>query len=698
MRIRTLLFTLILLCLLTTIQSTQSAAQNTTQWNLPECAIARLGKGIVHDIAFSPDGLQLAVVSSTGVWIYDALTGIEQALLIENNDRSVYDVVYSPDGQTIAVIGIHMNVQLWDTQTYELRGTLKGDAHYPTHVNFSPDGNTIAITDDGGTTQLWDAFTLKVKCILENSSVIIGEDGLLLFFTAFSPNGNMFAIGSEDGTVRLWDTTTGDLKHTLRSDLTSAVSFAFSPDGNTIAARSSSDSVLLWDTTTGKQKNTLEKTGSNRSIAYSPDGKTLTTTIENRVQLWDAATHVLKNTYKHTNTVFGIEYSPNGNTLATISGKVKREWLDSRNRKNRYSDHYIVSIWDTATGKHTSTLEVTDSVMRIAFSPDGYTIATASVDNNVQVWDTTTGREKYTLKHTSPIVGVSYSHDRPNILTSVHRDKTVWMWNTVNLTGKPTNKLTKHTNTVDSVAFSPDGNSFATGSRDGSILLWSTTTGTFKNTIEERRYTTKPFFVGAFSPDGETLACGIGQAAHLITIEPLILKEGIVKEFSSTNRIRSISYNPDGRRIFIGRDDRIEIWDTILGRMKGKIETGDRLRWEAPVMSPDGETIAISVSGQVQLWDITTETLKRKLPRLLSYPLAFSPDGKTIVTHTDWKHMVELYDSTSGKLTHRFTGHTGDVVDVAFSSDGNTLMTAGKDGTLLLWDLTSQNLNINKKD
>lgn len=698
MKIRTILLSVLLICLLTTIQLTQSAAQNTSEWHLPEGAIARLGKGPVNDIAFSPDGLQLAVVSDIGVWIYDALTGTEQALLTDKNDRAVYNVVYSPDGRTIAVTGISMKVQLWDTQTQTLRGTLKGELHYISYVNFSPDGETIALADYSGTTQLWDAITMEVKCTLENSSGITGEEGMLLFFTVFSPNGNMFAIGSEDGTVRLWDTTTGDQKHTLSGSITSADSFSFSPDGNTLAARSFSDSVWFWDTTTGRKKATLENTGSNPSIAYSPDGKTLTTTIGNRVQLWDAATNMLKNTYKHTNTVHGIEYSPNGNTLATISRKQKRIWLDERKTISGYSDHKIVWIWDTATGKPNRTLEGTDSVEIIAFSPDGYTIATASVDNSVQVWDTTTGRDKYTLEHTSPIVGVSYSHDHPNILTAVHRDTTVWMWNTLSLTGKPANKLTRHTKEVDSVAFSPDGNLFATGSTDGSLLLWSTMTGTFKNTIAERRYTTEPFFVGQFSPDGETLACGIGQAAHLITIEPLKVKKVIAKELSSTYWIRCISYNPDGNRIFIGRDNRIEIWDTLSGRLEGTIETGDSLRKEAPVMSPDGETIVISAAGEVQLWDITTETLKGTLPRYVSYPLTFSPDGKTIVTYTYRKHTVELYDSTSGKVMNTFAGHTGSVKGVAFSSDGNTLTTAGEDGTLLLWDLTKQHLNTNKED
>ena len=77
-------------------------AQDYTQLNLPEGAIARLGKGLVAAVCYSPDGTQFAVGSSIGIWLYDATTGQEVALLT-GHTGGLKSLVYSPDGRTIAI-------------------------------------------------------------------------------------------------------------------------------------------------------------------------------------------------------------------------------------------------------------------------------------------------------------------------------------------------------------------------------------------------------------------------------------------------------------------------------------------------------------------------------------------------------------------------------------------------------------------
>ncbi len=79
-----------------------------------------------------------------------------------------WEVVYSPDGQTLAVL--QRDLLLWDTQTYTLKGTLKGHSHSVTDVVFSPNGKTIAIADMDQTTQLWDLETMTLKYTLEGST------------------------------------------------------------------------------------------------------------------------------------------------------------------------------------------------------------------------------------------------------------------------------------------------------------------------------------------------------------------------------------------------------------------------------------------------------------------------------------------------------------------------------------------------
>ncbi|RKU22890.1 hypothetical protein C6503_03755 [Candidatus Poribacteria bacterium] len=121
----------------------QAISQQSTQWNLPESAKARLGKGLINAISYSPDGEQLAVASSIGVWIYDAQTS-EELDLLTGQKAWVTDVVFSPDGKQLASHGGDNSFYVWDTQTWTLQHTLTHDKYWsPESVVFSPDGQYV---------------------------------------------------------------------------------------------------------------------------------------------------------------------------------------------------------------------------------------------------------------------------------------------------------------------------------------------------------------------------------------------------------------------------------------------------------------------------------------------------------------------------------------------------------------------------
>ncbi|MDE0297185.1 MAG: cohesin domain-containing protein [Candidatus Poribacteria bacterium] len=263
-----------------------------------------------------------------------------------------------------------------------------------------------------------------------------------------------------------------------------------------------------------------------------------------------------------------------------------------------------------------------------------------------------------------------------------------WLYNS--RTGSELALLTGHSYGATSIAFSPDGQTLATGGDwpDRTIRLWDTATGVHKRTLDVIAFDGRSL---AFSPDGKTLAGATYDRKvrlwNAATGTPILTLEG------HTSSISSAAFSPDGRTLASGsQDDSVRLWDIATQKEKLNIAAhGNNVTSVA--FSPDGRMlVSSSYDGTVRLWDAATGDLQRLLGRQTGVIdcVAFSPDGRTLASGGE-DGAVRVWDVMTGALERTIDGHSSWVKSLDFSPDGRTLASGGWDSTIRFWNTATGN-------
>jgi WD40 repeat protein len=575
---------------------------------------------------------------------------------------------------------------------------------------------------------LWQAYIQDVKLKQVNvtgadlsRSVFAQTLGNILAVT-FSPSGEWFATSDGDGEIHLWRTQDGTQVFVAREHTAWVKSIAFSPNSQTFISSGEDRVIRAWDVSSGQCYQDF-RGHSNWvwAVAFSPLGNLVGSVSEDRtVRLWDSETgDCLQVLTGHEGGVCAIAFHPCLPLLATGG------------------EDQTIRIWNLESGDCCAVLEGHQQRIRtLAFSPDGALLASSGDDGRVRIWDGCTGALIQNFEGDRRLWSVAFhplesSAENPSsyCLATAGDDQLIRLWHP--LTGECLSTYQGHTSKVWSVAFSLNGRTLASGSDDQTIKLWDIETGRcirtfqgYKNLVWSVAFSPTGNQVASASEDGIVRIWQVTQEKN--DSQPIISQSIACQELlGHKGRAWTVAFSPVGQLMASGGDDQtIRLWNVKTGHcLKVLQERSGQVR--RVLFSPQGNLLATnSNDNTVKLWDVSQlypeplgerqfsekrspspsvsrlRTLQGHSRRV--YGIAFSPNGQHLITGSE-DQTVRLWDVATGECLQVLSGHDRFVLTVAYLTgkklgkklSPNLIASGSDDQTIRLWNaLTGECLQV----
>jgi len=411
----------------------------------------------------------------------------------------------------------------------------------------------------------------------------------------------------------------------------------------------------------------------------------------------------------HRGAVNAVAYSPSGKVMATAGadGLIKlwhstsgKELLTIDTHKAAVNDLLFLSENQLVSASSDRTIIISDlsalgqrkkqfyghqsAITALATNTDGSLLATTATDGHILIWDAAVGRIEKRWLPPSPVQDLFFLPNQPRVLVTASESGKVQSWNAE--TGELITEIVAHAHSaVNSIALSADGQTLATASSDQTIKIWDNRSGRLLRTLFGHDAGITQL---SFSKDSRQLFSGdatgevwVWDAESFQKVRSMRGHLGAIQDISSDNR---------GYLATASTDETIRIWDISTGYERKKLAAfGAPLH--ALVMHPTASIFAVGGSSRyLLLHDQVTGVPIQQLEghHNTIRDLAYSPDGQTLVSASEDARII-AWEGSSGRRLRTFSGHNAGVLSIAIDSSGSLLASGSKDHTVKVWDLRS---------